>query len=284
MPHLIPSHKSEEVFLNKSLAVDAARVSKRTSSVQVKTRYQASRSKTERFKPKAGDRLLQVEKRQPQQIAAPVEKPSHSQSGTPKLPALFNAFSLRTIEHLDRPRIPSRRPIRSLKGSTKKYNISHTPELARQPDGAQKLCGTLPTPKSGQQLQRKLGRNESSITNTEDDVWYECEQNNSQRKAEEEEEVEAVAKQEYQVRIWWETVRLALQVDVDLSNKYLPAPGTQSCSKSWKNSGSNFFPLRFGHLQQNEIIEAVLDKKRRFQQPKEVSPLQESDRGINAAF
>lgn len=268
MPHLEYSHKSEELFLNKSLAIDAARVATRTSSVRVRAEGWLSRSHTERRKTKASHpHISSRETPTSTDRSSGTGTLSHSQFRALKLPALFDGFIKHMHEHQEKPTLPSSRSKPSPKEVIKADSIAYTFEPAHLSDGVEQLPVTLPAAKTVQQrvqeLQKKSERKESNITDVEDEVWYECDQSTSQGT----EEVDT-AKQEYRARIWWGMVRLALQVDLEFSSECLPAPDAQSYPKSWRYSRNNFFPPRFSHLDQNEVIAAVLDERRRYQQPK----------------
>jgi len=175
---------------------------------------------------------------------------------------LFDGFGIRIHQNQKKSTSPSSRLKNPLEEDTERDIVAYTSEPAHLADSAERFTLTLPAAQPGQQLQKGLESKESNLTDAEDEVWYECRQNAPQEKE------EHTAQQEYRVRIWWEMIRLALQVDLDSSSKCSPALGIQRCPKVWKHSGSNFFPPWFSHLEQDEIIEAVLEEGRLSQQSK----------------
>jgi len=264
MPHLIPSHKSEELLSNKLLAIEAPRIATRTSSVRVKPRGRSPRSYIQQ--PEANAEHHYISSREALASAgrdSDMGRPCRTQSRARKLAALFDDFVVHMHQHQKKSKIPSSRVKSSSDKDTKRDNVAHTSESAHLSDNAERFPRTLPAAQPGQQLQKRMESKESILTDAEDEVWYECDQNALRGKEE-----EHTAQQEYRVRIWWETIRLALQVDLESSSKCSPASSTQLCPRVWKHSGSNFFPPWFSHLEQDEIVEAVLEEGRLSQQSK----------------
>lgn len=188
--------------------------------------------------------------------------PYFSVSWTRKLPALFDGFGIRMHQHQEKSKSPSSRLKDPLKNDTEKGNVAHTIESAPLANSAERFPLTLPAAQRGKQMQKGPESKESNLTDAEEEVWYECDQTTSQGT-----ECHS-AQREYRVRLWWKMIRLALQVDLDSSSKCSPALDARPCPKVWKHSGSNFFPPWCSHLEQYEIIEAVLEEQRLSQHSK----------------
>lgn len=256
MLHRIHSHKSEEPLLGRSLAIDAARGATRTSSVRVKSQGQPSSSYADRLKAKAGHHYISNRN-------IPISADCGSSAGTPsrsnsrarKPLTLFDDFGIHSRKNLAKACIPSITPPRvDIIGD----NVTRSVWPSPLSGGAERLPGKQHAAKPAQERKKRLEKEESDTTDAEGDIWYECDQSTSQR-----EEEEPWAVQEYHMRAWWEMIRLALQVDSDSNEKCSPAPCVQSRPKAWKNSGNNFFPSWSSHLEQDEVVEAVLEERLR---------------------